>query len=484
MNVHGRTITSAALMGVALTSLQVARAQPYSSPVGCDDCISDWYYVDHGNTTDYNCQASTYPDHDGTDYSLRRGNAAINDGNEVLAARAGVVIVASDGNFDQCTACGGSGCGFNTPGGGFSNYVVIDHGDQDTTYGHMRNGSIMVQVGDSVACGQVIGHIGSSGCSTGAHLHFQPRPKGGRYDVDPLDPFEGPCSPTSPSLWHEQGPHRGLPGHACEVEAPPECPLDSFELWTCTDDGGGRRRCIDGVDSTETCPWGCTSAAEGVDDTCALPPDADDDGSRVDTDCDDTDPGVHPGAVDVCGDGSDQDCSGSDEECSAPADSSATTGDATGDSTTTGSSATSSSATATSDNTTAAVGGVPGVTASATGGPSSALTTSSTTGSGASSGGAAASTTQATLDRAATAEPGCSCRVAGASSRGNRALLFALVSIAGLALRRGRRYFTMVQVQSLSQPTLPSQASPCAVSMRPSPQRGALLQVVVHLFGP
>lgn len=311
---HPGPVRSAVFTAV-IAAAATAAAQPFSNPVGCENCISYWYYLDEGGT-DWNCGSATYSDHNGTDYSLRGGNLSIANGNEVVAAAAGVVTVASDGNYDQCTSCGGAGCGLNTPGGGFSNYVVIDHGTHDTTYGHMRNGSIMVQVGDSVECGQVIGHIGSAGCSTGAHLHFQPRPKGGSYTVNPLDPYAGPCSPTPASLWGEQGPYRGLPGRTCgDVPTTPQCPADTYAIWTCTPDGGSRRRCIDGVDSVEECPWGCIAMSTGTDDVCALPPDGDNDGARADTDCDDTRSDVHPGAVEVCGDGLDQDCSGSDLSC-------------------------------------------------------------------------------------------------------------------------------------------------------------------------
>jgi len=431
-------LSGIALALAALTNFQVAKAQPYSTPVGCDNCISDWYYVDYGDRTDYNCESSTYANHDGTDFSLRGGNNAIENGNEVVAARAGVVTVASDGNFDHCTACGGSGCGTNTPGGGFANYVVIDHGDQDTTYGHMRSGSILVQVGDSVACGQVIGHIGSAGCSTGAHLHFQPRPKGGRYDQDPLDPFEGPCSATSPSLWQEQGPHRGMPGQTCEDEPlPPECPADSFEVWTCSEDGSSRQRCIDGVDSTEACAWGCTPMDDGTDDVCALPPDEDEDGSRADTDCDETRGDVHPGALEVCGDAVDQDCSGSDEECPAMTDSAEATVETVGTTITNGGN--------TSANGSQSLTGTGTGTTGATTGSGSALTTSSVAGPAASSGGTGSNTSESTTDNttapgAARAEAGCSCRFGGSSSGERRTPWLVLVVAASLVRRRGARH--------------------------------------------
>ena len=50
---------------------------------------------------------------------------------------------------------------------------MIAHDDGTTTvYGHMAKNSIIVRTGDKVEQGQVIGKIGNSGSSTGAHLHF------------------------------------------------------------------------------------------------------------------------------------------------------------------------------------------------------------------------------------------------------------------------------------------------------------------------
>lgn len=44
-----------------------------------------------------------------------------------------------------------------------------------TLYGHMREGSIMVAEGTEIKAGQVLGIMGSTGNSTGAHLHFEVR---------------------------------------------------------------------------------------------------------------------------------------------------------------------------------------------------------------------------------------------------------------------------------------------------------------------
>lgn len=63
--------------------------------------------------------------------------------------------------------------------GGYGNFVLIDHGNGITTgYGHQPNGGIMVSVGQRVELGQQIGHVGSTGNSTGCHLHYETRING------------------------------------------------------------------------------------------------------------------------------------------------------------------------------------------------------------------------------------------------------------------------------------------------------------------
>jgi murein DD-endopeptidase MepM/ murein hydrolase activator NlpD len=67
--------------------------------------------------------------------------------------------------------------------GGYGNLVVIDHGGGiATAYAHQS--SIAVGVGQQVSQGQTIGYVGSTGHSTGNHLHFEVRVQGSA--VDPL----------------------------------------------------------------------------------------------------------------------------------------------------------------------------------------------------------------------------------------------------------------------------------------------------------
>ncbi len=67
--------------------------------------------------------------------------------------------------------------------GGYGNEVEIDHGNGITTiYGHMS--SIRVHVGDTVDTGTIVGRVGSTGRSTGPHLHYEIR-----RDDTPIDPM-------------------------------------------------------------------------------------------------------------------------------------------------------------------------------------------------------------------------------------------------------------------------------------------------------
>lgn len=84
-------------------------------------------------------------------------------GTPILAADSGVATVIPDN------------------GNGYGNYIMINHGGgRVTLYAHMS--SFAVSGGASVSQGQVIGYVGSTGNSTGPHLHFEVRVNGATTD--------------------------------------------------------------------------------------------------------------------------------------------------------------------------------------------------------------------------------------------------------------------------------------------------------------
>jgi hypothetical protein len=81
--------------------------------------------------------------------------------------------------------------GFST--GGHGNRVVINHGfGYQTLYGHMYR--IKARVGDEVKRGEVIGYVGSTGKSTGPHVHYEVHHNG--VEVDPIYFFYNDLSPA------------------------------------------------------------------------------------------------------------------------------------------------------------------------------------------------------------------------------------------------------------------------------------------------
>lgn len=94
-------------------------------------------------------------------------------GNPIVAAASGTVIKVEEPVEGQ-----------NTGGSNYGNYCVIDHGNGvSTAYAHCRD--VYVHVGDTVKAGQTIAECGSTGASTGPHLHFEVRVDGEKVDPAP-----------------------------------------------------------------------------------------------------------------------------------------------------------------------------------------------------------------------------------------------------------------------------------------------------------
>ena len=102
----------------------------------------------------------------------------------VIAAKDGTVVIPSQLGTDTCQSFGNVNCG-----GGYGNYIMIQHSDGNfTVYAHLHQGTILVKDGDTVKQGQVIAKMGSSGQSTGTHLHFEIR-EGSRNNTSAVDPL-------------------------------------------------------------------------------------------------------------------------------------------------------------------------------------------------------------------------------------------------------------------------------------------------------
>ncbi|MCM1166372.1 MAG: peptidoglycan DD-metalloendopeptidase family protein [Lachnospiraceae bacterium] len=97
-------------------------------------------------------------------------------GSNIYAAQSGTVISVVNycgHNYGKSWSCG---CG-----GGYGNYVIVSHGgDLATLYAHAED--IIVYEGQHVEIGDVLGYVGSTGWSTGAHLHFEVRVNGSYVD--------------------------------------------------------------------------------------------------------------------------------------------------------------------------------------------------------------------------------------------------------------------------------------------------------------
>lgn len=74
--------------------------------------------------------------------------------------------------------------------GGYGNFILIDHGGGvQTAYGHIVNGGILVSYGQNVGVGTRIASVGTTGASTGCHLHLEVRIWGSA--TDPVPFFRG-----------------------------------------------------------------------------------------------------------------------------------------------------------------------------------------------------------------------------------------------------------------------------------------------------
>lgn len=152
-----------------------------------------------------------YPGHRGADFPAPSGTP-------ILAAHDGVVRMAGwyGGDFQA---------------GGNLVYLTAHDGSYETSYQHMVSAPI-VGVGQSVAAGQVIGYVGSTGYSSGPHLHFELWLGGKAWEggaaVDPIPYIQE--TPTPPPPPEEEEDHMYKPTVHYRTEGPLEATLAHPEI--------------------------------------------------------------------------------------------------------------------------------------------------------------------------------------------------------------------------------------------------------------
>lgn len=169
-------------------------------PVACTPGTDCWVqqYPDHDPTKgvrDYACGAQTYDGHDGTDIRIRDTSEEA----AVIAAAPGTVKAVRDGEPDRLmrseadrARVGNRECG--------NGVLIVHQGGWETQYCHMREGTVAVKPGDTVAAGAPLGKVGYSGMAAFPHVHLTVR-----RDGKAIDPFrttsDDSCGADGETLW-------------------------------------------------------------------------------------------------------------------------------------------------------------------------------------------------------------------------------------------------------------------------------------------
>lgn len=193
---------------------------PIDCMIGTDCYIQQ--YTDHdptGGARDFFCGTLTYDGHKGTDFALN-SLADMRAGVDVLAAAPGIVRATRDQVPDVAFGTADAPDVSDIECG---NGIVINHGDGwETQYCHMKRGSVIVEKGQRVTTGEVLGQVGLSGRTQFPHVHLSVRRNG--QVIDPFSPdTPATCGVQPPaSMWQAVIPYRA--GGIISVGVSPEIP--------------------------------------------------------------------------------------------------------------------------------------------------------------------------------------------------------------------------------------------------------------------
>lgn len=113
----------------------------------------------------YYYQDEDYTNHRGMDFVYKTDSTGQSVNGPINAVADGEVVTVGLG----CQDFGDINCG-----GGWGNHVILEHENgMRTNYAHLKEGTVKLKVGDKVEMGEELGKMGSSGNSTGVHLHFE-----------------------------------------------------------------------------------------------------------------------------------------------------------------------------------------------------------------------------------------------------------------------------------------------------------------------
>ncbi|PPG25965.1 hypothetical protein C5E10_18010 [Pseudoclavibacter sp. RFBG4] len=141
------------VMAIGDEGILVGVPQNVGGPMG----DLEWPFDPEKNTDEFGPRVSPggigSTDHKGMDFGI-----GISEGTDIKAAGSGTVYEVGTGSVGS---------------GGFGNYLVIQHaGNKRTLYAHMQSAPAY-SVGDGIAKGAIVGKVGNTGSSTGAHLHLE-----------------------------------------------------------------------------------------------------------------------------------------------------------------------------------------------------------------------------------------------------------------------------------------------------------------------